>query len=387
VKRLLVVGAGIGGLTLACALRDSDWEVDVVERAERVEGLGVGIVLHPNGMRVLDALGLADEVARRGNPLRRLEILRGDQCRSIKISDAWPGARHPTTAIRRSDLHDVLGRAALRQPGSVRIRSGTRLEGLDDVRSDRPVASFADGARQRYDLVVGADGVHSTVRRLLDPAARAVRTPLFYTRFVADSIHDLDDDTWRTTERHDAAHGFIPLGGGRAHCFVQQRLSDAAAKTDETPTLGEESLQEWDPVLAEAFARAEDPHRGFAHLVRPVAWGDGSCVLVGDAAHAVSPTLSQGGSLAAEDALVLARSLRGPIPEDGIAAYRRARHQRTLWAYRMSLAQVNGLARRTMPTWTIDTAAATRHLAQIYEPLLADPLAPPEDLPDLAGEV
>ena len=386
-KRLLVVGAGIGGLTLACALRDSDWEVDVVERAERVEGLGVGIVLHPNGMRVLDALGLADEVARRGNPLRRLEILRGDQSRSIVLSDAWPGARHPTTAVRRSDLHDVLTRAAVRQPGSVRIRTDTRLEGLDDARSDRPIASFADGGRRRYDLVAGADGVHSTVRRLLDPAARAVRTPLFYTRFVAESIVGLDDGTWRTTERDDAAHGFIPLGGGRAHCFVQLRLFGPVADTNERPTLDEDSLRTWDPMLADAFARAEDPHRGFAHLVRPVTWGDGSCVLVGDAAHAVSPTLSQGGSLAAEDAVVLARSLRGPSPEDGIAAYRRARHQRTLWAYRMSLAQVNNLARRTMPTWTIDAAAATRHLAQIYEPLLADPLTPPGDLPDLAGEV
>lgn len=382
-----MVGAGIGGLTLACALRDSDWEIDVVERAERVGALGVGIVLHPNGMRVLDTLGLVDEVAHRGNALRRLEIARGDQTRVIELADAWPGARHPTTAIRRSDLHDVLARAAAEQPGSVRIRAGTRLDDLD-AGPRRPVASFAGAEQQEYDVVVGADGVHSTVRRLLYPGAHAVRTGLYYTRFVAEAVDGLDAGTWHTTEGKNVAHGAIPLGCGRAHYFVQlSELPDSVAADEQPPQWDVDVLRSWDPALADALARAEDPHRGFAHLVQPVAWGDGACVLLGDAAHAVSPTLSQGGSLAAEDAVVLARCLRAAEPRVAISAYRSARHQRTLWAYRMSLAQVNGLALRTTPRWTIDTEAAIRHLAQIYEPLLADPLAAVGGLSDSLREV
>jgi 2-polyprenyl-6-methoxyphenol hydroxylase-like FAD-dependent oxidoreductase len=388
VRRVLIVGAGIAGLTLACALRESSWQVDIVDQASGEGDLGVGIVIHPNGMQVLEILGLAGRVAALGNAVHTLAIVRGDQTRAIDLSEVWPGSHQPTLAIRRSQLHDVLVSAAERSAPAPRIRHDTRLVGLSLEEPLRPVASLDGGETQAYDLVVGADGVHSTVRRLLDPTARAVSTWLTFTRWTAP-VDGLDDHTWRTTERREGSYGSIPLGGGRAHCFVQTRAPEKADAGP--PGFDLEQLRSWDPGLAVAYEKADQMHSGTAHLVRPVTWGAGACVLLGDAAHAVSPTLTQGGSLAAEDALVLGHVLDRADPEVDVArllqSFRLARAARVQWASRMSLAQLNRLARDTAPSWSIDASAATRHLEQVYAPMSAPPLADLGDLPDQIRQV
>lgn len=388
VRRMLVVGAGIGGLTLARAMRNTDWAVDLVEQAPRFHPLGVGIVLYPNGVRALADLGLFDEVAAAGNVVRYLDIVRGSANRRLSLAEVWAGVDFPTISVLRSDLHGILLRAATSTPTErLSVRLGARLVRVE--RPDaRPVAHFADGSAAEYDVIVGADGVHSTLRRALQPEAVAVSTGLYYVRFQSSQISSLRDsasatdhrctDTWRTIEAADASFGYIPLGAGRWHCFLQLRAATEPVEREQVdPARLRALLAGRCAGLAEAFdSRMGLPHCGSAYLVRPISWGRGACVLVGDAAHGVSPTLSEGGSLAIEDAIVLAGSLDGVAVDEGLAAYRAARHPVAAWASRMSLAQVNAARRAREPVWAIDTLSATTHLRQMYEPLRADLVAP-----------
>lgn len=377
-RRLLIVGAGIGGLTLLCAMHCGEassegWLIDVAEQARDFAPVGAGIVLHPNGLRVLARLGLEEEVSASGSIIRNLEISRAGESRSIQLGSVWAGVPHPTVAIGRVELHEILVRRASSFP-----RHGFRLRMAQAVLSVRSgersaVVSFGDGSTAEYDLVVGADGVHSSIRSAIDSGSTAVSTGNFYVRFVAANVVDLPEGTWRTTELAGASHGCIPLSHGRLHCFIQLRTTDYESLAfDETAVA--EKLAHLGGDLTKLFgARSGAVHTGYGYVVRPVAWGRGTTVLVGDAAHAVSPTLSEGGSLAMEDALVLALALReGPMIDDALARFRAARHERAVWAQRMSLSQ--GRLERP-PAWNVDAAAATAHMRHMYAPLAIDPAA------------
>jgi len=248
-------------------------------------------------MRALARLGLAEQVAAAGNVVRHLEIRRAGAARRLGLPEVWAGVEWPTISILRPELHRILLDGALRS-GGARLAMARGVAAMERTAAP-PRVRFIDGTADDYDLVVGADGVHSAVRGSIDAAAAAVSTGLFYLRFATRNVAGLADDVWWTTERADGSYGFIPLGAGRAHCFVQVR-----SPTDELIAAAEqdEFIARFDPAepaLSDALAaRVGSIYRHLAYMVRPVAWGRGACALLGDAAHAVSPTLSEGGSLA-----------------------------------------------------------------------------------------
>jgi len=293
----------------------------------------------------------------------------------LSLAEIWSGAAHPTISILRPALHEILARAAFSvKQNNVHLYM-SRCVNRIDTSDTQPRAVFDDGTSKQYDLIVGADGVHSAVRRALVPESPAESTDLLYFRFPALNTIGLPEDTWRTFEREGASYGFIPLANGRLHCFVQLRTTENPCPRGSEEEYFEREFCPWDVSLQHALkARCGPLHVGFAYMVRPFSWGKGVCVLLGDAAHAISPTLSEGGSLAMEDALVLALALRrtGSIPE-ALDIYRSVRHKRVMWSYRMALSQVNSV-RRKRPLLQTDAVVATRHMQQMYEPLRASPL-------------
>jgi len=206
--RVLVVGAGVAGLALARALRLRDITAELVERLPEWETGGTGLYLPGNSVRALDELGIWTELAARASPIvrQRFRDHRGRLLADIDVRSYWKDVA-PCVAIRRAELHETL------RPGSgeVPVRLGLSVTALDD---DGPakLARLSDGSTGAYDLVVGADGVHSTIRDLVGgPSARSVGQASW--RFVAEGFPEIEDWT-------------VMLGRGRA--FLTVALGDGS---------------------------------------------------------------------------------------------------------------------------------------------------------------
>ena len=335
---VLVVGAGIGGLAAAALLGRRGIEVTVCEQARRLQEVGAGVQLSANAMKVLRALDLEEAIVSRGFLPAHFVGWSWRSGRRLYRTPIRPlheerfGA--PYVHIHRADLLDAL---ADRVPtGSVRL--GHRLVGLAEA--DGIVrATFDDGRCVDADVVVGADGIHSAVRRSLfgEEAPRFTghmcwRGLVPAARLPADLVPPASSN-WMGPNGH-VVHYFVR--GGSLVNFVAVR--DTEAWHDEswnTPSSTEELLRAfegWHPRLTTLFERATGLHRWGLFDRDPLPeWSRGRVTLLGDAAHPMLPFLAQGAAQALEDAYALADWLdRYPRrPEAALAAYAGERRERT----------------------------------------------------------
>jgi 2-polyprenyl-6-methoxyphenol hydroxylase-like FAD-dependent oxidoreductase len=320
--RVLVVGAGVAGLALARALHEREVAVEVVERTTALEQGGAGLYLPGNALRALQRLGVESAVTARANPIRRQRFLdhRGRVLAEIDVDRFWEGVGG-CVAIPRTALHEVL----LEATADVPVRLGTSVTELHD--GDLPQVGFSDGSSGSYDLVVGADGVHSTIRSLAlaGPAVRYVGQASW--RFLADGFTEIED--WTVLLGRRRAFLTVALGGGLTYCY-------ADLNTDEPAGAGGEDWRELFADFAEPVPRllAHGAEAYFAPIeeVVPPVWTARRVALVGDAAHASSPNMAQGAAMAVEDALVLADLLAaGQTIDEALAGYEQRRRDRVAW--------------------------------------------------------
>ncbi|MGK5681255.1 FAD-dependent monooxygenase [Actinoplanes sp. URMC 104] len=335
-RTAIVVGGGIAGPVAAVALRKAGIETTVYESYPgTAEGVGGALMLAPNGLAALDAIGIGEQVAAAGLPTPRMVMETGSG-RRLGVFDDLPEL--PTSrTFSRSDLYAALGRAA-REAGAT-ILHGKRLVAYDD-RGDRVVATFADGSTAEADVLVGADGIHSTVRTLLDPAAPAPRY-----------VGLLGFGGWVSPEGLTPTGGAMHLAFGKRAFFGyfvdRERAGWFANLSRPTPLTAAEARaipeQEWLRRLRALFAGEKLPAFAMLDRVRPgelvnvggmhdmppvPVWHRGRVVLTGDAAHATTPSSGQGASLAVESAIELARCLRDLPVGEAFAAYERRRRPR-----------------------------------------------------------
>ncbi|HSC90522.1 MAG TPA: FAD-dependent monooxygenase [Gaiellaceae bacterium] len=319
--RVLVVGAGVAGLAVASALARRGLAAEVVERAAEWQPTGAGLYLPGNAVRALDELGLGAAVAERAQPIGRQRFLdhRGRLLAAVDVVSAWDGVG-PCVAMHRAALHEVLRAAA-----EVPVRLGTAVTGVQD--GAVPAVTFSDGSTEAYDLVVGADGVHSTIRRSVFGGPPAGRVGQVSWRFVADGFPDVDD--WTVRLGRGRAFLTVALGGGRTYCYADLDASDPAGAPDEDWRAAFADFAEPVPQLLE---QATEAYVAPIEEVVPPAWSTGRVVLVGDAAHASSPNMAQGAAMAVEDALVLAELLSAEATvEQALSTYERRRAPRVDW--------------------------------------------------------
>ncbi|MFJ3878934.1 FAD-dependent oxidoreductase [Streptomyces sp. NPDC090077] len=353
-RHAVVAGAGIGGLTAALALHRQGWRVTVCERADAPTAVGAGIVLAPNALRAYDAIGFdATRAAGRAVPAS-MGIRRPGGTRLARADTAALAARHgrPPLAVHRADLTAALA-AAL--PGGALVY-GAEVTAVDED-GGRTVVRTAAGDLAA-DAVVAADGIHSPLRRRRFPD----HPGLHYSgetawRTVLPSGPAAEAaETWGRGERF----GTVPLADGRVYLYATAVVPEGYRPADVRAELLRRFGTWHDPVPA--LLDRIDPEQVLQHDLYDLAGPlprlhDGRTAWIGDAAHAMTPNLGQGGCQAVEDAVVLAHLLRGPDVPAALAAYTRARLARTD-AIRVRARRMGRLAALTHPL-----AVAARDLA------------------------
>ncbi|RKN16597.1 FAD-dependent oxidoreductase [Micromonospora musae] len=329
----VVVGGGIGGLSAALALHRRGWRVTVLERAPELREVGAGLTLMANAMRGLDALGLGPAVRRSGHSETPGGI-RTSTGRWLSRVDGEVMTRLlGTTAlgIHRATLHRLL-REAL--PTSA-LHVGAEVIDVVTGPADAEVRYRRDGTPDavRADLVVGADGVHSVVRARLwqqapPPAyagSTAWRAAIEWPEPVPSAI------TWG----RGAEFGMVPLGDGRVYWFGAVNAPPGGHTADELATCRKLFGTWHDPIPALLAATAPEAvlRNDILHLAAALpSYVRGRVVLLGDAAHAMTPNLGQGAGQAIEDAVVLGAVCAGGADEGlpaALAAYDGQRRPRS----------------------------------------------------------
>jgi salicylate hydroxylase len=340
-KRVIVIGAGIGGLATAGALHRRGFEVEVYERAAELGEVGAGIQLAPNAVKVLEALGAMEALAPKLCALSEILSVAWDDAhlrfrQPLSDSVTRYGARY--LAAHRADLHGAL--QALVPERAIHLGA---VCSQVEVRGGSAAARFADGREAEGDLIIGCDGIHSAVRESLFGPTNARFTQLIAWRatvpiqFVPARIGpkgsvDIDPRSsyvgWIGPTGHVICY---PIRGGETcNLFIGHFTDNWAEESWTVPSTLEDILAAhdgWNEALLGMFSNIQNSYKWGIYDRDPLEkWSVGPVTLVGDAAHPMMPTLAQGAAITLEDACAVARHLdAGTDVQTALAAYERER--------------------------------------------------------------
>jgi 2-polyprenyl-6-methoxyphenol hydroxylase-like FAD-dependent oxidoreductase len=324
-----IVGAGMGGLAVAGTLRKFGFEVRIYEQASRFARIGAGIQMMPNSMKVLRGIGVEDRLRRTAfAPVSHLNRLwdTGEVTIELPMPESRYGA--PYLCMHRGDLHDALASVV---PQDI-IHLGRKLAGIEQG-SGQATLVFADGSRERADIVIGADGVHSTVREIiLGPEKPLHRGRIAYRAvFPAERIgRDIGPSRtkWWGPDRHIVIYYTT---ANRSEVYFVTSLPEPAEWVTRESWSAKGDVQElraaYEGFHADVRAVLEgcpDCHKWAILEREPLArWSEGRVALLGDACHPMTPYMAQGAATSIEDAAILARCLDAVDGEDIAGAFRR----------------------------------------------------------------
>jgi salicylate hydroxylase len=345
-RKVVVVGAGIGGLTAALALLERGIDVEVYEQSNELKEVGAGIQISSNGTRVLFALGLEAALARvQVRPERR-------ELRHWSTGETWNwfdlGDKNvarfgtPHLMLHRADLHDLLANAVrAKKRDAISLNKRCVAVGSQAGHAD---ATFADDSTVRAAYVIGADGIHSTVRVCLFGPSKPIFTGCIAWRGLIpmeklpSRLARMVGTNW-LGPRGNVLH--YPVRRGEIMNFVSTSEREDW-KIESWATVGTNAelrndFRDWHPDVQVMIDQIETPYKWALMIREPMpAWSKGRVTLLGDACHPTLPFLGQGGVMAIEDGYVLAACLDKyfTAPELALARYEAIRRERTAMVVR-----------------------------------------------------
>ncbi|MEN9563942.1 MAG: hypothetical protein RIR73_2186 [Chloroflexota bacterium] len=332
-KKVIIIGGGIGGLCTAVALQQYGFEVKIYEKVNKLGEVGAGLILWANAMKVLRKLGIADLVISTGAEIEHSKLLtsRGEVLSAAGIEHLKKSLGEPVVGIHRAALHDILIQA---------IEPNTLMLGMPFIRfeqnDDQVTAYFEKGHTDSADLLIGADGIHSLARKQMMPNLRLRYAGCSAWRGVVEttsaSALGLTSESWGRGQRF----GIVRVDKRRVYWFA----------TNNQPAGEQLSGEERKAKLLRLFQGWHTPIRDLLEetpsgmilqndlydILPFSSWTQNRVTLLGDAAHPTTPNMGQGACMAIESAYVLARSLKEEADyRSALRRYEGERHERTAW--------------------------------------------------------
>jgi 2-polyprenyl-6-methoxyphenol hydroxylase-like FAD-dependent oxidoreductase len=374
----VILGGGIGGLTMAIALQNKGLPVTVYESAPSFKPLGAGLGLAANAVKAYQAIGISEKVVEAGKKIK-FAFVKGPNGKVISQTDIDAMTRSfgvlNSFTIHRADLHDVL--IGLVKPGTV--QTGKVVVGvLQD--NDKVTVSFSDGTSVQADYLIAADGVHSIVRQTLLPGSSPRYAGYTCWRGVTNGFPegmnpDETSETWGPGRRF----GIVPLTHNRVYWFATLNAppNDPAMRRAKRKELLEiySGFHFPIPQLLDMTGDDQIIWNDIIDLKPITRFAFGRIVLIGDAAHATTPNLGQGACMAIEDAATLANALTSYEPEVAFRRFESFRIRRTTQIVRQSwnfgkIAQLENpllsKLRNTAFQW-LPESAIQKQLRELYD--------------------
>ncbi|NHU86049.1 FAD-dependent urate hydroxylase HpxO [Kocuria sp. JC486] len=333
--KVIVIGAGMGGLSAAIALRNDGHDVEVFEKVRSMRPVGAAISVWPNGAKALNFLGLRDQAAALGGNLRRMgyrDGVTGEEMCHFSMDPLIEKAGQKPYPMARAALQDMLRH----EFGVDRVHLGKSCTGVEET-GGVVRAFFEDGSTATADLLIAADGTHSRLRSYVLGHERTRRTYRDYVNF--NGLVEIDPvigapDSWTTYVGEGKRVSVMPVADNRFYFFFDVPLPEGTPdrQTERVAELREHFGHWCQPV--QRLIAALDPARTNRVEIADIEpfdqWVRGRVALLGDAAHSTTPDIGQGGCQAMEDAVVLSLALKTSTisVEDSLRRYQQRRAHR-----------------------------------------------------------
>jgi len=331
---VVIIGAGMGGLTTGIALKKFGHQVRIFEQTEKILPVGAAISLWSNGVKCLNYLGLTDKIAKLGgqmDDLAYVDGLTGDVMTQFSLLPLIEEVGQRPYPVARADLQNLL----MDEFGRDQIYLGKKMVSLED-KADFVEVHFADGSSTQADLLIGADGTHSLTRTYVlgQQVQRRYAGYVNWNGLVEISEDLAPAQQWTTYVGEGKRASLMPVADGKFYFFLDVPLPAGLDNNrDEYQKLLKQYFSDWCQPVQQLIERLDPQktNRVEIHDIEPFTqFYKGRVVILGDAAHSTTPDIGQGGCQAMEDAIYLARSLQINTlgVEDALRRYQNKRNER-----------------------------------------------------------
>ncbi|EYS12300.1 FAD binding domain protein [Acinetobacter baumannii 25569_7] len=331
---VVIIGAGMGGLTTGIALKKFGHQVRIFEQTEKILPVGAAISLWSNGVKCLNYLGLTEKIAKLGgqmDDLAYVDGLTGDVMTQFSLRPLIEEVGQRPYPVARADLQNML----MDEFGRDQIYLGKKMVGLED-KADFVEVHFADGSSTQADLLIVADGTHSMTRAYVlgQQVQRRYAGYVNWNGLVEISEDLAPAQQWTTYVGEGKRASLMPVADGRFYFFLDVPLPAGLENNrDEYKELLKQYFADWCQPVQQLIERLDPQktNRVEIHDIEPFTqFYKGRVVILGDAAHSTTPDIGQGGCQAMEDAIYLARSLQINTLglEDALRRYQNKRNER-----------------------------------------------------------
>lgn len=325
VKKISIIGAGIGGLTTGLALKSDDFEVKIYESAPEIKPVGAGIIMANNAMQIFKKLGVHQKIQNLGNKVEHVNITQANlkviSSVSLNIFEQKYGVYN--VAIHRADLQNALAQSF----GMENIILNKRLNNIS--LENKINLSFEDSSSENTDILIGADGINSVVRKELNINSKIRDTKQLCWRGVVEfelpeNYSNTAVEAWGKGKRF----GFVKISPTKVYWFAV--INENLNRETELTNL----FKEFHFLILNLIAKTPKENIHFSRIIdlKPFsAWHQNNIVLLGDAAHATTPNLGQGACQAVEDAYALSKAIHSSSSiEKAFDHYEKIRNKKAL---------------------------------------------------------